>query len=284
MVVVISRSLVLGVESDVGVYDERRLNGPIIGWQTLTQFGGITASSEDEDHPAVNLSNPATHLFWRSLTTDTQTLEFSLSDISPIDYVGIARHNLGSSGTQVSLQYQTGVGDSWELLTSEFILPGDDPVIIRFPERDASRVRITLSGALVPPEIAVVYIGLLLQLQRNIYVGHTPINMGRRTRVTNGRSESGNFIGRVVTGRSKATSISMSNLTPRWYRARMEPFVISAEERPFFFAWRPDGYPREVGYCWSTDDFIPVNQLPNGMMQVDMNIAGIAGDGRTVIV
>ena len=284
MTIVLTKSLVLGTEDDLSRYDEQRLNGPIIGWQTLTQFGGIVASSEDDDHLAVNLSNPATHLYWLSLTTATQTIEFSLTELSPVDYVGIARHNLSSVGAQVSLQYQTGEGEAWLDLTSEFILPSDDPVIIRFPERDASKVRITLTGSSSPPQIAVTYVGKLLQLQRNIYVGHTPINMGRRVSVTNGRSESGNFLGRVVTNLRKSTSISLSNLTPKWYRARMEPFVQSAVENPFFFAWRPDGYPREVGYVWTTDDVIPVNQLPNGMMSVDLNITGIAGDDTTLVV
>lgn len=282
MSIVLSRSMVLA--DAVKPYDEQRLNGPIIGWQNLIQFGGISAQFEVPAHSAVNLANPATHLFWRSTTTDEQTLTFVLQDILPIDYVGLARHNLGTAGTPIRLEYRTGTSDAWLPLYDDIILPNDNPAIIRFPERDATEVRVTLSESLEIPEIAVIYVGRLLQLQRNIYVGHTPINFGRQTRVTNGRSESGNFLGRVITQRSKKTSVSLQNLTPRWYRARMEPFVANIEENPFFFAWRPDGYPREIGYCWTTSDVVPVNQRGNGMMQVDMDLAGIAGDGLTVVV
>jgi hypothetical protein len=46
-------------------------------------------------------------------------------------------------------------------------------------------------------------------------------------------------------------------------------------ERPFFFAWRPDAYPYEVGYCWLTNDPQPSNALPNGMMSVSLEMAGV---------
>lgn len=283
MSIVITQSMILTSDGSMSVYDEQRLNGPIVGWENLVRFDGILADSEDEDHQAVNLANPSTHLFWRSGEVGVQSIIFSFGDLLPIDYVALAKHNLGSTATVITLESRMGGGDDWALVTGEFILSNDNPTIVRFPKRDASELRLTLGEGTDIPEISVLYIGQLLQLQRNIYVGHTPINYGRKVTVANGRSESGNFLGRVVTGRTKQSSIQLSNLTADWYRLRMDPFVKSAEERPFFFAWRPDGYPKEVGYVWSTDDVIPVNQLPNGMMQINMSIAGIAGDGDTVV-
>jgi hypothetical protein len=127
-----------------------------------------------------------------------------------------------------------------------------------------------------PPTIAVVYAGALLVLQRRIYVGHTPIPYGRSAKITNGRSESGNFLGRIVLNEKTQSAVKMQNLTPAWYRQHLDPFIAASKEAPFFFAWRPLSYPREVGYAWMTNDPQPSNARANGMMQIDLQMTGIA--------
>lgn len=277
MSIVITGNMIFSSPGD-GEADDARLNAPVIGWQNLAT--AVTAPASGTQYPASNMLNPSTAEFWRSTSLVEQVVEFNLPDILAVNYVGIARHNFGSANTSFKVQGRTGGGTPWEDFTSDMYIASDDPMIIRFPGRAVSQVRLVLYASDVFPSIAVVYIGELLVLQRNIYVGHTPINYGRRTRVTNGRSESGQFLGRIVVGSSKETGISLRNMTPSWYRNKLEPFIQDAVERPFFFAWRPDSYPLEVGYAWLTDDAVPVNQLPNGMMQVDMSLGGIAGVGK----
>jgi hypothetical protein len=126
------------------------------------------------------------------------------------------------------------------------------------------------------PRIAVVYVGLLLPLERNIYVGHTPITLGRMTTVINRQSESGAFLGRIVVGETRRSAVALQNLTPAWYRTYFDPFARAAQRLPFFFAWRPGDYPRECGFAWLGSDPKPANQRPNGMMQVDLDLSGVA--------
>jgi len=147
--------------------------------------------------------------------------------------------------------------------------------LFRWEPISLTALRLKMQPGLAPPEAAVLYAGRLLILQRRVYVGHTPINYGRKTSVTNGMSESGNFLGRIVVGQSLETVLSLTNLTPSWYRSNMEPFVTAAREAPFFFAWRPGSYPREVGYAWLNNDPQPVNQRPNGMMGVELKMSGV---------
>ena len=282
MSIVLSRSMVLG--SGEAPFDTRRVDGPVIGWQNLVSIAGIAPDFQDPNHLGANLANPSTYLFWKSTTTDVQEIRFTFSNLSNIDYVGIAKHNFGSAGSSLSFQWRPSSSDPWQDLTTDFILANDEPTLVRFDDRETSEVLLRIGESSKLPQMAVIYIGKLLQLQRNIYVGHTPINFGRDTQVATGRSESGNFMGRVITGRRKVNSVSLQNLTPDWYRARMEPFIDQAEENPFFFAWRPDGYPKEVGFCWLTGDAVPSNQRPNGMMQVDLPLGGIAGDGTSVVI
>lgn len=195
-----------------------------------------------------------------------------------VDYVGIAEHNLGTLGASVSVQGRATSSSDWAELVQAAVVADDGPLLLQWEAQSLYDVRIRIDApeSAGQAEAAVLYVGLSLTLQRRIYVPHVPVTMGRVTDVTNGRSESGKFLGRIITGESRETSVSQRNLTPGWVREFLDPFVVAAQEAPFFFAWRPETYPLEVGYCWLQSDSRPANQLPNGMMQVDLQMGAIA--------
>jgi hypothetical protein len=70
--------------------------------------------------------------------------------------------------------------------------------------------------------------------------------------------------------------VSLTNLKPDWYRANFDPFVVAAQDSPFFFGWRPYSYPNEVGFAWLTNDPSPSNMMSNGMMQVSLELNGVS--------
>lgn len=272
MSVFLSRSLLLNQNAPAAVSP----NAPMIGWQSYVDFGTISADFALEAYPVSNLANESTALEWRSSSVASQYIYVPIT--GDVDYVAITTHNLGTAGTNVSVEVQTDT-DVWTEVF-EAVVPRDNyPAIFRFERTEGSFVRIKLEGSTIPPRISVLFVGLSLRLPRNIYVGHTPINYGRQTQVSNGKNEAGDFLGRIVMRRSKSTDISLSNLPADWFRTEFEPFMTHAEEFPFFFAWRPRDYPFEVGFAWTTGDPSSSNQLANGMMQVGMSIGAIAGRG-----
>lgn len=267
--IIISKSLSL---SSQAILDA---NSPAVGWKNLVTRESLYSQSNHPEHPVVNLANPATNLRWESLIATEQVVGTEVLELGPIDYVGIARHNFGS--INAVLQIEATDGFNWEVIVPQFILPTDAPAIIRFPPRVVTGLRLRIMPQEnVPPRMAVMYVGKLLLLERHIYVGHTPFPFGRTSRVTNGKSESGEFLGRIVLSESKATKVTLQNLTPTWYRVYMDPFIAASKEDPFFFAWRPGSYPLEVGYGWMTNNPQPVNQRPNGMMQIALEMNGLA--------
>lgn len=280
MSVVVGSGVVL---SGAVVSDAANGNNPVIGYDNYVTTSNISSTTQETEHPTVNLANEATHLYWRGTISSPNSDEYItiITDTNELlDYVAIARHNLNTALIPVSIEGQQVQAGVWSEIVADVILPNDGPAIFRFSEQALYAVRIRMQPSMVAvplaPEIGVVYVGKLLVLQRRIYVGHTPITMGRQTKVLNGRSESGNFLGRIVLNESRATQVTLSNLIPSWYREYMDPFVEDSVERPFFFAWRPLDYPYEVGYAWMTEDPKPSNQLSNGMMQVSFSLMGIA--------
>ncbi len=278
MSVVISSSLVLTeVDSGGGVINA---NNPIIGYENLLSVAEITTTTAATDYPATNMENVSTYLRWQGVVsspTQDEYVTITFDEDQSIDYIGLAKHNFFTAQIPVSIEIlDTSVSpNTWTEVIADSIPSSDGPLIFRFTEQVVSSIRIRMQPGSAAPYIGVLYVGKLLVLQRRIYVGHTPIVYGVTTKATNGMSESGNFLGRIVLNRMTSTKINMANLTPSWYRTYLDPFVVNSQENPFFFAWRPSDYPTEVGFAWVTNDPQPKNQLPNGMMDISFDLNGI---------
>lgn len=270
--IVISSSLVLAPTDDINE------DNPVIGWHNLVTAENVSATSEAEDYPIVNVANPITSpgARWRATGTTGEAITVAVESVEPVDYIAIARHNLGSAEIPVSVEGSTDGGSTWSELVQQVLLPDDSPALFRFVKQSLTHLRLPLEAGLAPAEIAVVYAGALLVAQRRIYVDHVPINYGRSENIVNGKSESGEYLGRIILSEERSTSFDLRNLTPAWYRAQMDPFIKASKVTPFFFAWRPGAYPREIGFVVATNNPQPRNQLANGMMSIQIEISGIA--------
>jgi hypothetical protein len=274
MTVIISHNATLTAGTDYTA------NNPLIGYENLTTFSNVTATSEDANYPATNLANPATNLIWKAEDVSPIGdiyLTVVIDRVDPVDYVAIAKHNLGTSFVPVSIEGQATSGGAWVELVPDVLLVDDGPALFQFAAQSlyAVRVRLQQSSTAAVPQIAVLYTGKLLVLQRRIYVGHTPITQGRSSRVVNAKSESGQFLGRIVLSEYSSSGFTLQNLDKTWLRNCLLPFIRASKDTPFFFAWRPSDFPYEIGYCWMTIDPRPANQLSNGMMTCAFEFMGV---------
>lgn len=261
------------------------LGTPIFGWRSIAE--SIDATSAADGFPASNLSNPSTALRWRAAEEGSpsappaadQYLTATIATPDEVDYLAIAVHNLGSGQHAVSVEGSVGGSPEWFELVSERLLANDDPVIFRFtPQVTGARLRIQPSALVVPtvPFVAVLHVGKLLVLERGTHTDHIPISLARQTQVMNGMSETGNYLGRVVLSESRATTFALQHLRTEWYEQYMDPFLRAAREVPFFFAWRPQERPKEMGYCWLTGDAHPTDQFGIGTKAISLQLSGVA--------
>ena len=275
MAIVLSQALVLSAATD-----PTGPNAPVIGWRNVVAAGGITADSEAAGYPVTNLANPSTAAGWRSDTTDEQLVTVATPPAEPIDYVGIARHNLGSTGVNLSLEIPDpeSPGD-WIEIFEAVVLAGDGPAVLRFEEvyTTALRLRLIPVGD-VPPRIAVVYVGLLLRLPRGLQPGLVPMADAAQDEVASGVAESGDFLGRIVTSQTLKTAVSIRYLSYDWYIANLRPFGRAAKTIPFFFLWAPADYPYDAGFAWLDGDLRPtVERTARGIAaHVDMSMGALA--------
>lgn len=243
---------------------------PIILWQNLVTTSNLAADHEDANFPAARLANPNTNELYVSDDTGDQDIIITLSGTDPVDAVGIARHNFGTAQITVSIEVDEGAGYT-EVAS---LLPGDDsPILFVFDEVNPVAVKIHLVVGSTAPQAAVVYVGDTLQMEWGVKAGHTPINYGRMRDIITGRSEAGDYLGRTQSGGFLKSRADWGNLDPDFYRDEVDPFL--ADGGPFFFAWAPEAYPEEVGYCWYTNDPVPVPALA-GHVDLTLELEGIA--------
>lgn len=271
--IVFSSSLITAAASNSSI----DLNAPIFGYRSEVTSATIAATDAATNYPVTNLANVSTAEFWKALNaTGTKYLTVTPSVAKDLDYIAVAGHNFGSAQIAVTVQTKLTSGSSWVDEVAEFMPTNDNALILRFTQNNFYSIRLKLAAGSAPAQAAIVYTGLLLVSQRRAYVGVSPITMNRRKQVVNGRSESGNFLGRIETGSTLQATLPLNYLTPGWYRANMDPFIEAAASTPFFFGWRPQDYPNECAFCWLTGDPTPENQMVNGMMQVTLDMQGAA--------
>jgi len=254
-------------------------NSPRIGIQNSAGRGTIFAS------PTELPSNPA----WLTSTSSTaerfktspSTYNLWVANVNGAicDYVGIAATKV-TAGSQVDVKIvRDGVLIS---VYGPAIVLDESPIFIMFEAGEVETVAITYTKT--EPfsiEIGIVNVGKTVFLPRNIYVGHTPIKYGRQPSTLVSMSDNMNFLGHVNTGTTLSSSVSMSNIPPDFYRKYIyTSFQIPAETNPFFWAWRPQSYPKEVGFCWLSGRFDVSNESPNGFMSIGFSMAGYTSNGQ----
>lgn len=231
-------------------------------------FNNVSATSEEITNPATNMANPATAFGWIAESNADQVITVD-TDGQEIDYIGIARHNLNQEGLSVTVKY-----DGVTVISNQTI-SDNQAILFLQSEASPSIVTIEINGATEAPRISVLYVGKSTRMQRNLYVGHTPITYGRSRTSVNGVSENGQYLGEIVVRETNSSQVSLTNLTPDWYRNTLDPYFSLKPRPPCFWAWRQSDYPDEVGYAWIEGNPTMSNSLSNGMVSASWTFKGI---------
>jgi len=185
--------------------------------------------------------------------------KFQIAVPLPVNYVGIAAHNIGThdDGTEVTIAYATTIGGA--LTTIATFTPSDNGAIFKTLDTTTiAEIAITTNAVTAGLEIGVVQAGEYMQMQQPIYGGHSPIDLSAETDYQTSESETGQFLGRTISSEGLETQYKWQHLTPDWVRDTFKPFMTHAKTLPFFIQWRPDLY-ESAAYGYTTGDIKPSN-------------------------
>lgn len=263
------------------------LNSPRVGIQQLLNAGNYDGGVGNTlpSNPAFLALNDSTADRWKSVNSDAHTMVFSIGD-APVDYIGIAAHK-GLVGKQLTITAITADANGDTIAVVVIFGPkmiiSEEPIFVLFSEvqSPSTRLVIAIGGSEnFDLEIGIIRAGKSVFLPRNIYVGHTPITYGRQTNKLIAMSDTSEYLGQRLVSTKKQSSVDMQNIPPLFYRNYLyRQFHLPSETTPFFWAWRPDTYPEEAGFCWLSGDMQVSNSLANGFMSLSFSMMGYSNNG-----
>jgi hypothetical protein len=273
MSIYVSNNVYLSASSGPGITSDN----PIIGYNSVLTPDDITVPSTTSIRPPVNMWTPDTSIAWEGeaysgvMATLTQNIVLANTGLVSVDYVGIAKHNLGTGEFVYKVQ-RSDDAITWFDVTPPKIKSTNNPIVEYFDPDNSPYFRIQIEKTatdIVAPIIAHVKLGVALVLQRRIYVGHSPASLAKNVKKQSYGSESGQYLGQVVIRSYRNTQVEQENNTPEFVRASVVPFInhvnghneeSNTAQATFFFSWRPTKYPDDIIYGWTKDNIQPENQ------------------------
>jgi hypothetical protein len=98
--------------------------------------------------------------------------------------------------------------------------------------------------------------------------------MSRETVLGHQMSRGGHFLGSHFRRHGLSSAAQFQQLTAAWVRSMFDPFIKSARQYPYFFAWNPLEFPLEVGYVWTDKDIVPSYSGQLDLMDVSWSMQG----------
>jgi hypothetical protein len=269
--IVFPNAVVLSPPDSVPLYTPR------VGYQSFARARdafSVTVSTEDPSGPRDAPLRPDTAEYWLP-TALPATWELDLGASQTVDYIAVAGHTIGTAAASIAASTSPDLVTAYSAFGGTAVTPADDtPIMFVDVPTSVRRVKLTLTGGAVKPQIAVIYAGKLLSMPKGLALGWQPLTMSRQTTLQQSMSRSGQFLGQSYRRNGVHATAKFDNLTESWYRSYFDPFVKNARLYPYFFAWNPQVWPLEVGYVWTPDDIVP-SYAQSNVLSVQWQMFGI---------
>jgi hypothetical protein len=156
------------------------------------------------------------------------------------------------------------------------LIPSDNrPLVLKFARDDYQSIRLKIIPAGTAPRMAVMFVGLLLVMPNGIQPGFTPPSKGLENDRAANWSESGEFLGAIITGSRLLSAPQFTDIDPTLYDLDVAPFVLAANNgQPFFFVWSPIDHPDDTAFCWLASSAIPNINRQTGQHNLSLSLGG----------
>lgn len=218
-------------------------------WQAVKPT--VTASGAATGFPAISVTDPNTWNGWKASGANG-SIVFDFGTASPVDGVGIAAHELASSGVTTITIASSADNSTWTNRASYAPL-SDADLFFLMPSVTARYWRILLTGPAA--KIGVIQIGKRLIFPHAPLDDYTPLNFAREYTKLRNDSLRGQFLGNRVISAGASTDVDMGYIDRTWVNNNIPAFKSHYDQGgTFFYAGCPSKYPLDMGYCRADGD------------------------------
>lgn len=250
-----------------------------IAYDSFFLRSDVTTVADSED-PGQEIENgvswPTYGGGWQTTTTGDHEVTAGFPGTRAGNCYALHKHNLNDLGITVQLETSDD-GITFTPVVGTDITPGDNKTVFVVLDAEEThpfwRLKFTghVSGTL---RIAQIFIGPCFQTFTGPNTGWTPPNLALNDDFITSRADGGDFLGRSLIRRGGKTGFSLSAVTQGWIREFWEPFMLAAEEHPFYYSWDSINFPGEVAYCY-TDKKIDIPRYTTHL-HMDLSLSFIA--------
>lgn len=225
-------------------------NKATVIWDNAWANGTITATSELQGYPAINVADPSTNTSWRSIGTVAGAVMLDAGYSVRTDCFGIAAHNIFSMGATISIQYSFD-GSSWNGIMAP-TPDSDDDIMMIFPEITARYWRFYVSN---PCNIGVIFSGKRLIFPNPPVNNYTALHHAKKYTKYFNTSIGGHLISNRVQSVGAETEVNLGFVKREFVENNLVGFQDHYNQGgTFFYAGVPSMYPKDIGYCTASSD------------------------------
>jgi len=216
----------------------------------LTRAVSASDFGTDANYPSINCRNDeATWSSWRTNVADGY-FAVDMGSNTQVSALGIASHNLASSGAGVMVSHSDD-GITWVDMNTVNPMTDDDMIVL-FGSVSARYWRVTITDAAA--SIGVAFLGRPLVFPHSPVDSYAPLHHSRRYEKLYNDSLKGHFLGNRVMSAGAETEVDMGFLDRNWLELNIRGFEKHYNQgRTFFYAGCPSRYPDDMGYCRSAN-------------------------------
>jgi len=195
----------------------------------------ISANVNPDFAPAVDNRTSTEYVFAWDTVGDV-VFEIDLQAAQSVNFLGIARHNLGNTGsTTILLQYFDG---AWQDFQPVSTINNNQPIIIIGPEQTAQQWRIVIQNPEPASEIRLLMLGYGIELPR-ISAPHELIGYARQQEIVAGATGMA-FLGPYARTAVPGFSFTLDNYLPEELDPIENHSINFICRSPFFYSYRND--------------------------------------------
>jgi hypothetical protein len=254
-----------------------------LGWDNafLRSNATVSSSTADSGYPETNATSwLITGGGWRVTPATGGTtiyLNLVLAAAESLNSYGIYKHNLGTLGATVKLQYSSDGITYSDLTGSEKIVAEDKAIFFIGPNQTAVYWRLHITGvaAGATMRIGQAFISNSLRMFSPPEPGFTPPELALNSKYISNRADGGDFLGRSLVRRGSKMEFTNSIVSKDWVRSNWKDVMRAIEKTPFYYAWDSSNYPDEVAYCYIDKKISIPKYVNSGYMSLDLKFIAL---------
>ncbi len=221
---------------------------PVILVDSRFLDGIPVATDEAPGYSVLNITDLKTYTFWKGATPGVKYISVDCGVSKAADSLGIVRHNLSSTGSQLSVE-SSDDGLLWTERLAAFTPSSGKAFLKTFTVASARhwKMRIAAPGS-VAPQLAVALLGVRMTFPHRPEAPFVPAK--EEVETVSQRSKAGHLLGYFVKFKPFTVQANFKLLERSWVESVFLPFweEYASDLHPFLWAWDLSAYPEDVRF------------------------------------